>query len=86
MPRVRTMGAGPPRRKPKWRELEDRIVDRYGMLLTTAQLGRVIGISNYDQIKTWAEGENIRPIPIGQRKKWDARDVAKAIDNAAFRA
>lgn len=72
----------PPKRKPKWRELEDRIVDRYGMLLTTAQLGRVIGVANYDQIKGWAALEGLAPVRIGQRNKWDARDVAKALDRA----
>lgn len=86
MPRVKPFGAAPPRRKPRWREMEDRIVERYGMLLSTADLGRVLGISNYDQIKGWAAAENLSPVLIGQRKKWDAREIAKALENAALRA
>ena len=75
-----------PRARASWRQMEDRIVDRYGMLLTTADLGKVLGLANYDQIKGWARSENILPIPIGKRNRWDARDVAKALDNAAMRA
>lgn len=75
-----------PRARARWREMEDRIVERYGMLLTTAELGSVLGLRNYDQIKGWASDENILPIPIGKRNRWDARDVAKALDNAAMRA
>lgn len=73
------------RREPHWREIEDRIVSRYAMLLTTAQLGHVIGMTNYDHIKSWADAEGISPVKIGKRNKWDARDVAKAIDNASYR-
>lgn len=85
MPKVKPFGAGASRRKPRWREIEDRIVERYGMMLTTADLGRVLGMSNYDCIKQWAAEEDISPIPVGRRKRWDARDVAKAIDNASYR-
>lgn len=83
MPKVRPLGQ--PRREPHWRELEDRIVERYGMLLTTAQLGKVIGMTNYDKIKLWAKSEDILPRKIGSRNKWDSRDIAKAIDNAINR-
>lgn len=86
MPRVRALGQdAPPRREPRWREYEDRIVDRFGMMINTAQLGRVLGMSNYDHIKKWAADEGITPIRVGRRYKWDARDVAKAIDAAAGR-
>ena len=86
MPRVRALGQGaPPRREPRWREREDRITERFGMLLSTAQLGRVIGMTNYEHIKKWAADEGITPIRVGSRNKWDARDVAKAIDNAVGR-
>lgn len=83
MPKVRALGQS--RRDPHWREIEDRIVDRFGMLLTTAQLGKVIGMTNYDRIKEWARSEEITPKRIGTRNKWDARDVAKAIDNSTGR-
>lgn len=85
MPRTRTLGGGPTRTA-KWREMEARIEARYGMFLTTAQLGRVIGLKNYYVIKQWAVEEGIQPVRIGARDKWDARDVAKALDNAAMRA
>ena len=86
MPKVKPFGAGPSRRKSRCREMEDRIVERYGMLLTTADLGRVLGMANYDCIKDWVRSEGIEPVPIGKRNRWDARDVAKAIYNASFRS
>lgn len=82
MPRVKI---GQPERGPGWKDLENRIVERYGMLLTTAALGRVLGMANYPQIKKWAADEGLVPRRINNRNRWDARDVAKAVTNCAGR-
>lgn len=84
MPKVKPLTGA--RVEPRWKEWEERIVSEYGMLLTTAQLGKVIGMSSYDKIKRWAEAEGVEAVPIGSRKKWDARSVAKVLDRARFRA
>lgn len=84
MPKVRPLGG--PRFESKWKEWEERIVERYGMLITTAQLGTIIGMKSYDKIKRWARDMEIEPVPVGKRNKWDAREIAKAIDRARFRS
>ena len=84
MPRVKPLVGA--KFEPHWREWEERIVDQYGMMLTTAQLGTVIGMKSYDKIKAWARDEGVEAIPVGKRVKYDARQVAKAIDRARFRA
>lgn len=83
MPRVKPLVG--PKFEPRWKEWEERIVSEYGMLLTTAQLGNVIGMSSYDRIKKWARDEGVEAVPIGNRTKWDARSIARAIDRARFR-
>lgn len=87
MPKVRTLGSGPPGQVPLWREFEDQIFERYQtMSLNTKQFGEVIGIKNYALIKQWADAEHLTPIVSGSSKRWDIRAVAKARANAAMRA
>ena len=86
MPKVRPLNAPATARAVDWKQYEARIMERFGtMLLNTDQLGQVIGLKNYRQIKTWAEAEGVTGIPVGKRIKWDARDVAKALANAKLR-
>lgn len=84
MPKVKPLTR--PQFESRWKEWEERIVSEYGMLLTTAQLGKVIGMTSYDKIKRWAEAEGVEAVPIGNRRKWDSRSVAKVLDRARFRA
>jgi len=86
MPKVRQPG-GPVRAgAAEIKAMDNRISDRFGaMLLTTAQLGQVIGIQNYDRISQWAQDEDLHPVFVGRRRKWATYDVARALCNAKLR-
>lgn len=74
--------------QPRWREREKRMFETYhAMLLNTKQLGEGLGMTSYDKIRKWADRHGIVPVMVSDKKrKYDVRDVAKAIDQDQFRA
>lgn len=71
----------------RWKEREARIFETYhAMLLNTKQLGEVLGMTSYDKIRKWADRHGIVPVMVNEKKrKYDIRDVAKALDRDQFR-
>lgn len=86
MPRVKPLVGT--KFEPRWKEWEKRMYETYhAMLLNTRQLGEVLGMTSYDKIHKWADRHGIVPVMVSDRKKkYDVRDVAKAIDQDQFRA
>ena len=86
MPRVKPLVG--PTFQPRWKEREARMYETYhAMLLNTKQLGEVLGMTSYDKIRKWADRHGIVPVMVSDRKKkYDVRDVAKALDQDQFRA
>lgn len=67
------------RRTQEERELAQDIAERYGELLAIGDLSNLLGASK-DTAYRWAALQNLPYYIINNRRKWQARDVAHAID------
>lgn len=88
MPRVNL--GGPPKQTAKvsdLKQMEDAVVDRFGLCLDLQSLMKVLGLKDQKTAKEWIRREGIPAIPVSEHKKryW-AQDVVRALHNAQFRA
>ena len=74
------------RRQVRSQGLENDIIQFCGIWLDLQELKKVLGLKDDKAAKKWAEAENILPVDINGRKKWLARDVAKALELSKIRA
>ena len=75
-----------PRRQVRSQGLENDIIQFCGICLDLQELKKVLGLRDDKAAKKWAEAENILPVDINGRKKWLARDVARALELSKIRA
>ena len=75
-----------PRRQVRSQGLENDIIQFCGICLDLQELKKVLGLRDDKAAKKWAETENVLPVDINGRKKWLARDVAKALELSKIRA
>lgn len=75
-----------PRRQVRSQGLENDIIQFCGICLDLQELKKVLGLRDDKAAKKWVEAENILPVDINGRKKWLARDVAKALELSKIRA
>lgn len=67
------------------KQLEDKIIDLFGMCLTMKDLMKVLGMRDYHCAKNWLIRENIEPVEVNGRKRYLATDIARALDNSKTR-
>lgn len=85
-PEMLGKSAPEPRRQVRSQGLENDIIQFCGICLDLQELKKVLGLRDDKAAKKWAETENVLPVDINGRKKWLARDVAKALELSKIRA
>lgn len=96
MPRVKicdpsalTGGAGhkkEPARSGSKKQLEDKIIDMFGVCLTLADVMKVIGLRDQTCAKNWVASEGLEAVMVNGRRRYIAMDVAKALERSKIRA
>ena len=96
MPKVKicdpsALGKGKSSAKPqmnnrKKKQLEDKIIELFGICLTFAEVKKVIGLQDYTCAMNWIRSEGIDPVLVNGRKRYLAADVAKALELSKIRA
>ena len=94
MPKVKicdpsALGKGKSSTKPqmnnrKKKQLEDKIIELFGICLTFAEVKKVIGLQDYTCAMNWIQ--SIEPVLVNGRKRYLAADVAKALELSKIRA
>ena len=96
MPKVKicdpsALGKGKSSTKPqmntrKKKQLEDKIIELFGICLTFAEVKKVIGLQDYTCAMNWIRSEGIEPVLVNGRTRYLAADVAKALELSKIRA
>ena len=58
-------------------ELEDELRSRYGGMMTAAEVGRELGISDHTTYEKWLA--DVKFVRVNNRKRWRVADVAGKI-------
>lgn len=74
----------PPAKKNK--QLEDKLIEMFGMSLQMVDLLKVLGLNNRACAKRWAQENGIVPIEINGRQRFLATEVAQALERSKLRA
>ena len=69
----------------KKKQLEDKIIELFGICLTFAEVKKVIGLQDYTCAMNWIRSEGIDPVLVNGRKRYLAADVAKALELSKIR-
>ena len=74
----------PPAKKNK--QLEDKLIEMFGMSLQMVDLLKVLGLNNRACAKRWVQENGIVPIEINGRQRFLATEVAQALERSKLRA
>lgn len=85
MPKV-NFGAKSTAKTPAMKELENKIIELFGLSLNLANATKVLGMKDSGQAKIWLEKEGVLAMDVNGRKRWLATDMARAMINSMFRA
>lgn len=88
MPRVNLGSPPKPAAKsPALKQMEDAVVERYGLCLDLTTTMKVIGYKDPKQARAWLQQEGIPAMSMTEhKKKYWAPDVVQALYNAQFRS
>lgn len=75
----------PPTKKQS-KQLEDKLIEMFGLSLQMVDLLVVLGLKNRAYAKRWAAENGVEPIEINGRQRYLATDVARALERSKIRA